>query len=112
MGSPPFTAMGAIEDIGSGEALLSSERSDGSYIPVARECSLMLDFALVDLSFLFQALHMKSSRGLNSVSTRFRNHFSKSTSVDLSLRPSIYSYHLTLRRIDTSVVALLRYFGV
>ena len=37
--------------LGSRELFLSNGTSDGSSAPVARDCSLMLDFPLVDLSF-------------------------------------------------------------
>ena len=79
---------------------------------VARGFNLKLGFDLGTLCFLFHSSHMKSSRGLNSVSTRLHSHFSNSTRVHLSLRPSIYSYHLTLRFMGSFIVALLRYSGV
>ena len=79
---------------------------------VIRELILELGFDLVDLCFLPHSSLMKSSRGLKSVSTRLQSHFSNSTRLDLSLRPSMCSYHLTLRFIGSLMVALLRYSGV
>ena len=92
--------------------LLSLGTSVGSSVVVARGCNLRLDLGLVDFCFLFHSSHMKSSRGLNNVSTRLHNHFSNSSRVDLPLRPSMCSYHLTLRFMGNRMVALLRYSGV
>ena len=75
---------------------------------VARGFHLRLGFDLGILCFWLHSSHMKSSRGLNSVSTRLRSHSSNSTRVDLLPRPSICSYHLTLRFMGSLIVALLR----
>ena len=66
----------------------------------------------VDLCILFCSSHMKSSRGLNIVSTRLHNHFSNSVRVALSLRLPMCSYHFTQRFIGNCIVALLGYSGV
>ena len=57
-------------------------------ITVERGFNLKLGFDLVILCYSFQSSHMKSSRGLNIVSTRLHSHFSNSTRVHLSLHPS------------------------
>lgn len=103
--SPAFTAKGYnwTHGFGSRELLLSSGTSDGALL-LWQGGSLTIAFALEDLSLFFHSSHMKSFRKSNNMSTRFRNHFSNSTSIDLS------EYHLythTLSLWGASVVAWL-----
>lgn len=80
---------------------------------VARECGFRFDFGFVHVCFSFHSSHMKSSSGLNRVSTLMQSHLSNPIKVALSVWPLICSYHLTLRLMGNNrIVALLRYCGV
>jgi len=63
----------------SGKSRLLFGSSGEVSVVVARGFNLRPGFDLGILCFLFHSAHMKSSRGLNSISTRLRCHFSNLT---------------------------------